>query len=541
MHSIFAGAIATVAAARIATLSLPDPAQNTSLKLTPRGRLLWTGVLAAVFALACSTAHAGKKNDTLTWLTPNEPPTYEFYAVDQRPVLIIAHHVWDTLLVTDPVTGELQPHLATSITFSTPTTLEVKLRQGVKFHNGDPFTADDVVYTITWQNDPNNKSVRFRSRTDWIRQAEKIDTYTVRLHLHRPYAPAKAMLAANLPIYPAAYTKAQGSEGMSRAPVGTGPYRVTEVARGKHIVLERNQDYFGGAKSLPKIGKVVVRFVPEYGTQIAELLAGNADLIWQVPKDQAARLKDRRGVNVVVGDTMRFALLQFDITGRPGAAAEALRKLEVRQAISHAINRKAIVDKLLGGGTVLDLTCYPSQIGCASKYAVKYGYDPVKAKQLLAAAGYPNGFDIDLYANRDRQLAEAMMGDLAKVGIRVRLQWLQYAALADKARKGEVPIAFRTQGSSSINDVEASAGRFFDKGADDSTRDDRLTDLMKKAEAELDPAKRLALYDEAHQLTAKNAYSLPLWSYAYFYAMNGELQFQPTPDEIPHFNRASWK
>ena len=142
---------------------------------------------------------------------------------------------------------------------------------------------------------------------------------------------------------------------------------------------------------------------------------------------------------------------------------------------------------------------------------------------------------IDLYAGRDRQLVEAIMGDLAKIGIRVRLQWMQAAPLVDKARKGEVPMHFGTWGSGSVNDVSASTARFFDQGPDDFTRDARVTELIKKAGAELDPQKRLAFYEEAHQLIAKNAYWLPLWSDAYFYAMTTDLQFQPTPDEIPHF------
>ena len=504
-------------------------------------RWLVHGLCGFALAVAAGNAAAGKKNDTLVWLYEAEAPTYDFYAQQQRIGVIVARHVWDTLVDQDPITGEIKPHLAASVAFVNPTTIEVKLRQGIKFHNGDPFSADDVVYTVNWQNDPNNKTVRTRSRTDWIRLAEKIDSYTVRLHLREPYAPALAILSSFLPIYPAAYTKAQGSEGMGRAPIGTGPYRVTEVVRGKHIVLERNKDYFGGARSPGKIGKVVVRFVPEYGTQIAELMAGNADLIWQVPKDQAERLKGRRGIGVITGDTMRYAFLRYDVNARSGAMAEPLKKAEVRQAISHAINRKAIIDRMLGGGTMLHLTCYPSQIGCASKNAARYEFNPEKAKQLLTAAGYPNGFEIDLYAGRDRQLVEAMMGDLAKIGIRVRLQWLQAAPLVDKARKGEVPLHFGTWGSASVNDIAAGTARFFDHGPDDLTRDSKVTELIKKAGAELDPDKRLALYDEAHQLIAKNAYWTPLWSYVYYYAMTSELQFQPTPDEIVHFDRASWK
>ncbi|MDB5928286.1 MAG: peptide transporter periplasmic peptide-binding protein [Betaproteobacteria bacterium] len=497
--------------------------------------------MAGLLALASGATEAGKKNDTVIWLTEFETPTYDFYAQVQREGVILSKHIWDTLVDVDPVSGEIKPHLATSVAFINPTTIEVKLRQGVKFHNGDPLTADDVVYTITWQNDPANTNVVARSRTSWIRQAEKVDPYTVRLHLHEPFAPAFAYLVAEVPIYPAAYTKANGSEGMSRAPVGTGPYKVTEVTRGKQIVLERNKDYFGGLKGQPRIGKIVMRVVPEYNTQIAELLSGNADFIWRIPKDQAERMKSRRGIKIMVGDTMRIGYMSFDITGRPGAQAEPLRKVEVRQAITHAINRKAIVDQMLGGGTVLDLSCYPSQIGCASKGAARYDYNPAKAKALLAKAGYPGGFEIDLYGNRDRQLAEAMMGDLAKVGIKVRLQMLQSAPLRDKVRKGEVPLSFRTWGSGSLNDAAGSTGYFFGKGPDNTTQDARVTELIRKADTEIDLPKRLALYDQAHKLIAQNAYWVPLWSYVYFYAMTDDLQFQPTPDEIPHLYRASWK
>lgn len=503
--------------------------------------ILRLSALTALVLLTGGAAQAGKKNDTLVWLTAFEPPTYDFYAQTLREGVVLTKHIWDTLLEIDLDTGEIKPHLATSVSFTNSTTMEVKLRQGVKFHNGDPLTADDVVFTFNWQNDLNNTKVTARSRTNWVEKAEKVDTYTVLLHLKKPFAAARAFLVANVPIYPAAYTKAQGSDGMSRAPVGTGPYRVTEVVRGKQIVLEKNKDYFGGVRGQAHIGKIVMRYVPEYNTQIAELMAGNADFIWRIPKDQAEKMKGRRGLNITVGDTMRYGYLQFDITGRPGAGAEPLRKVEVRQAISHAINRKAIALNLQGGGAILDLTCYPSQIGCASKGAVKYDYDPAKAKQLLAKAGYPNGFDLDFYAYRDRPMAEAMMGDLAKVGIRTKLQWLQYSTLRTKVRNGEAPLAFMTWGSSSIMDAANSTGYFFANGPDDTTQDPQLVGLIKSAAEEVEPVKRLGLYDQAHTLISGNAYWLPLWSYVYYYGMTDELQFQPTPDEIPHMYRASWK
>jgi len=104
-----------------------------------------------------------------------------------------------------------------------------------------------------------------------------------------------------------------------------------------------------------------------------------------------------------------------------------------------------------------------------------------------------------------------------------------------------VPLAFMTWGSSSISDTANSTGYFFAKGPDDTTQDPQVIELIRKGGAEVDPAKRLALYDEAHSLIARNAYWVPLWSYAYFYAMTDEVRFQPTPDEIPHMYRAGWK
>ena len=133
------------------------------------------------------------------------------------------------------------------------------------------------------------------------------------------------------------------------------------------------------------------------------------------------------------------------------------------------------------------------------------------------------------------------MGDLSKVGIKAKLQWLQYTTLRDKVRKGEVPLSFMAWGSGSINDVQNSTGYFFAKGPDDTTQDPQVIDLLRRAAVEVDASKRLALYDEAHASISRNAYWVPLWSYIYYYAMTDELQFQPTPDEIPHMYRASWK
>jgi peptide/nickel transport system substrate-binding protein len=213
----------------------------------------------------------------------------------------------------------------------------------------------------------------------------------------------------------------------------------------------------------------------------------------------------------------------------------------VRQAIAHAIDRESIVKNIMGGGVVLHLPCYTTQFGCKAPGAPMYEFNPAKAKALLAEAGYPNGFEIDFYGYRDRPVAEAIIGFLADVGIKAKLQWLQYSALRDRVRAGEIPFNFMAWGSSSINDIANSTGYFFKGGPDDTTHDPEVIAWLTEGDSAITPQGRLAPYDKALTKIMKEVYKVPLMSYAYYYAMNKDLDFKPTPDEITHLYTARWK
>lgn len=504
--------------------------------------MLSTMFRAAAFAVAGLTlvapASAGKKDDTLVWVTKFEPPTYNYYDQTLREGTILSRHLWDSLYWRDLETGEYVPHLATKIEYADPKTIDITLREGVTFHNGEKFDADDVVFTINMVNNPDNKMAN-RNPMRWISKAEKTGEYSVRLHLEKIFAPAIEYLSTSVVMYPNEYYKKVGKDGYGRAPVGTGPYKAVEVSPGKRLVMERNENYFGGGKGKAHIGKVVMRFVDEANTQIAELLSGNADLIWRLNKEQGEKINTVSGVKGISGETMRVGYLQFDSSGSSGD--HPLKKLKVRQAISHAIDRKAIVEQLQGGGQVLHLACYPTQFGCQSPDAPKYDYNPEKAKKLLAEAGYPNGVEVDFYAYRNRPYAEAMMGFMAKVGIKANLNWMKYSALRDKVRANEVPFNFMTWGSGSVNDIANITAYFFDGRADDTALDPDVKKLIDAGGATIDPDERKKHYAEALRLIAERAHWLPLFSYTYFYGMKDELDFEPTPDEIVHLYRAKWK
>jgi peptide/nickel transport system substrate-binding protein len=454
--------------------------------------------------------------------------------------VIIGQHVWDTLIYRDPKTNEYKGQLATSWKWVDDKTLEFELRHGVKFHNGEEFDADDVVYTLNFVSDPANKSTT-PANVNWIEKAEKLDKYKVRIHTKQPFPAAIEYLAGPVVIHPNEYYAKVGPKGMNEKPVGSGPYRVTEHAIGKYIRLERNPDYFKDSpKGQPKIDKIEIRFIPDRQTQVAEVLSGGVDMIMNVPFDQAEQMKAAPNVKVVSGETMRIAFLHFDILDN--TPQPALKDIRVRKAISHAIDRESMVKQIVGAGSrVLNTQCFPSQFGCTDEGAPRYNYDPAKAKALLAEAGFPNGFDVDLYAYRERNQTEAIIGYLRAVGIRANLRFMQYAAMRDAARQGKAPILHQTWGSFSVNDVSASTPVYFKFAPDDITRDPEVRDLLQKGDSNIDPNVRKEAYKKALALIAEKAYSLPLYSLTTYYVATKDLDFVAYADEMPRFWEMTYK
>ena len=185
--------------------------------------------------------------------------------------------------------------------------------------------------------------------------------------------------------------------------------------------------------------------------------------------------------------------------------------------------------------------CYPSQFGCTDVGAPRYGYDPTKAKQLLAEAGFPNGFDIDLYAYRERDQTEAMIGYLRAVGIRSNLRFMQYAALRDALRSNRAPLVHQTWGSFSINDVSAIASVYFKALPDDVNRDAEIRDLLERGDSSVDAEVRKQTYARALALIQERAYAAPLYSLPTHYVAAKDLAFSAYPDELPRFWEMSWR
>lgn len=500
-------------------------------------RSLLPAVLAAT--IFCGPALAGKADDTLNAAFPGEVATLDNYKETGREGLILARLIYDSLLSKDFASGGFKPELAESYAIRDDRTIDFVIRQGVKFHDGTTLTPDDVVYTLNLVASK-EYNARYQIAVEWIDKAERTGEHGVRLTMKRPHPLALEMLAGNLPIYPKAYYEKAGSSGMSAKPVGTGPYRLVESS-GTRFVLERFDGYYPGSpKGKAAIKTLVVRILPEANTQYAELINGGLDWIWRVPPDDARNLGRRRNVEIRNAEITRFAYISLN--PKAGDGKSPLADVRVRRAINLAVDKAAIVKALIGGASKpIHTACNPIQAGCDTS-ATAYPHDPAKAKALLAEAGYPDGFKIDLtVAAMPRVQAEAIAADLAKVGIQMALNEQQYAPAISAWREGRAPMMMANWGSYGVGDVGLSVGQFFSGTGDDLVKDPELVGWLKEANASVDPAVRKANYSKALKKVADEAYWLPLWTYSVTTAQNKDLELGMKPDEFVEFYKATWR
>ena len=402
-------------------------------------RLAIAALTVVMMVSALSVFAAGQKEaapqEELTQVVialPGDVTTWNPYTRNEVISNSMQRHVFETLIAVDNDLSA-SPGLAVSWEANQDASVwTVKLRRGVKFHNGQPFTAQDVVYSFEvcktggrgWADSLGN----FKS---W----RAVDDYTVEIQTIVPDVLLPAHLR-NIAIISKATTEGKDPDFMETTVVGTGKYRMVEYRKDDRLVLERFEDYWG---EKPELQRVIFRPIPTPGTRTASLLAGEVDLIANVPVRDADMLKTRDNVAVVIApgiSAMMFVMGQTRENPSPNApmpirspdGSNPLAAREVRQAIIHAVNETEIIDKIMGGYASAMPTPVPEGFNGYNPSLKKYAYDPARAEQLLDRAGYPrqaNGyrFEITLDATNDRYIndaaiATAVAGYLEKVGIK---------------------------------------------------------------------------------------------------------------------------
>jgi ABC-type transport system substrate-binding protein len=399
---------------------------------------------------------------------------------------------------------EPQPGLATSWEVaSDKLTWTFKLRSGVKFHDGTDFNADAVKVTLERIIDPKTNATR-RPNYLIIKSVDVVDPLTVKITTTGPFAdlPFLLMDRSAFVVSPTAMNKL-GVADFGLHPVGTGPFKFVEWVPNDHITLDANPDYWKGK---PNVSRITYRIMPEAGARNAALRAGEADIIMGVSPNDLDSLRKDPNVTVFQQDSLSQVTSEMRQTKPP------FNDKRVRQAMNYAIDKKSVVnDIMMGAGRIADSPGPPGVWGSIS--LTPYEYNPAKAKQLLADAGYPNGFDGNLFyvSGRwagDEQVTQAMQAYWAAIGVKINLQKVDNAGLDDYlSRDPDTMAGWTTQQIRTSLYMDYHLYRLFNseaariKSAQRSGYSNpQVDDLLAKGRASFDSNERIKYYEDAQKL-----------------------------------------
>jgi peptide/nickel transport system substrate-binding protein len=479
--------------------------------------LLVTTAFAAIAVAAPS--HAQKSKDTMR-LAVSEPIRYIdglFNAGVEG--FLLDRVVQDNLLYWDTVEKKLKPQLATEWKRLNPNTLEFKLRQNVKFHDGSEFSADDVVYTFEAAMDPKYNFRLKETRYSYLKSIEKVDKYTVRIYVKEGSGVDLINIANQPPILPAAiHSKIPDKEKVEfgRATVGTGPYRLTQLDN-NGIVLQKAATYtWGGSFPAGRIGTIAVSSIGDKQTQMAKVLVDELDVIFDVDLEQAKDvIAKKKNYGLYVSPTVNIAFTNFDTANRSGNSPFGDKRM--REAVLAAIDRDALrkvfVPDSMKNEPKLTSMCHHWLGPCDADPAQKLpSYDPARAKKLLAEAGYPNGMDLEILTWAPaKQVAEAVAGDLRKVGIRTSVNSPARNVFTKLRGDGKAHMQVTIwDNSAGQPDIDATARYFFGETPQNYARDPELLNLVEKGRVELDEAKREQIYNRIFGKANEERYMSPI-------------------------------
>lgn len=431
-------------------------------------------------------------------------------------------------LVTHDVDGRLVPGLAESWERRDDRAWVFRLRSGVTFHDGEPFDAASVRFTIETLLDPATSSP-IRAQLDAIDHVKTPDARTAVIVAKRPFAPLLDELT-QLMMLPPAYAERVGLAALAERPNGTGPYRFVERVRDERIVLE---GYDGSWHGAPPVRTVELHPMPETATRMAAVRAGQADLAVNVPSDQAPTL-ERDGLTVV---------------GRPGVQALYVRlharkppldDVRVRRAIVHAVDVDQIVASLYGGRARRINGPYPPEVFGYDHAAPLPAYDPDLARSLLRQAGVAGGTEIVFEAPRGRypkddQVALAVAGFLGQIGLRVQLRAIEWGAYLKKVQAGTGEHLFLLAGTNRTFNPHFTIARLYGSGSAFGQHyygNPEIDPLAAEAAAELDLQRRAARYVSILATLRADAPALWLAQLDDLYAIRAGVAWRPRADSL---------
>ena len=403
--------------------------------------------------------------------------------------------------------GRIVGHLATDYKWLNDNTMRIHLRKGVKFHNGDEFTAADVKWSIEDMLNPD----RGPGLAGYMKGIEKIvvvDDHTLDLHTDAAIPTLPAKLTCYSPMVSGKERSKVPPEVYEKKPMGTGPFKFIEWKKGEYVKMVRNENYF---KGVPKIKRLTFYPITDQNTRVSALRAGSIDIAMDISPSIAAALKGTSGIEITSKPSARCELVWFNTEKPP------FNDRRLRQAANYAVNKEELVATVIEGyGLPTGQTC-PSYFFGHNPEVKPYPYDTEKAKQLLAEAGYPNGLDV-IYANPTTQeeTARAVAGYLNAVGIRCKMEVKELGAnYADMLERRMRPIHHMSWGNWSLLDIDGTLQYVFGCTKPGQGRwsyycNPRIEEIITELRT-VDEEKRLRLAREANTILHDDAAALFLY------------------------------
>ncbi len=522
----------------------------------PRNFLLATGTALLLAAAPMALAQEFK-------LAMSSPPTSldpHFYNLFSN--LNVSDHMFETLVTMD-ADSRLIPGLAESWTLVNNLTWEFKLRKGVKFHDGSEFTAEDVVWSLERPATIVNSPGKFDVYTKAIINKKVIDPYTIRLTTKEPYP---LLLADLTSVYMLSKKATQGLASddfaSGKGMVGTGPYKFSKYLRDDRIEMDRFAGYWG--KKPASWSKVTLRFIPNGATRLAALLAGDVQALENVPTPDVARVRSDPNLTMVSKVSHRLIYLYLDglrdkspfVTDKDGKPLDKnpLKDIRVRKAISMAVNRDAIRDRVMEGLAQPTNNLVPLTLFGHNPDLKVVKYDPEGAKKLMAEAGYANGFGITIHTpnNRyvnDEKITQTIAQMLSRIGIAAKVEGMPMSIYSARGIKQEFSMGLLGWGaqtgevSSPLRAIVACDDPVRGFGVTNWTKfcNPKMDAILGKAMNEVDDKARLKLLQEATAITVNDYGLIPIHQQVTTWAMKKGITYIPRTDERTHAYEFSQK
>lgn len=468
----------------------------------------------------------------------------------------VAEHIFETLVTKDP-RSKLKPALAESWRAIDDLTWEFKLRRGVKFHDGGDFTAPDVVFSIDRVPNVPNSPSSFATYSKQITEKIVVDPYTIRFKTATPY-PLMPNDMSTIFILSSRAAKGATPAGAAtedfnngKATIGTGPFKFVRYAKGDRIELTRHDAYWGTKSAWDK---VTLRIITADPTRVAALLAGDVRAIENVPTSDIARIAKSNDLTLYRTVSHRLMYLHLDsnrdrspfVTDKAGKPLEKnpLKDVRVRRAISKAINRQALVERVMEGAAVTSGQLMPEGMFGYTGALKPEAYDVDGAKKLLTEAGYPDGFALTLHAPNDRyvndeQIAQAIAQLLARAGIATRVEAMPSSVYFTRASKLEFSLmlvgwaADTAESSSPLKALLATFNKEKGMGATNRGRysNPKMDETLTQALAIVDDTKRERMLQLATEIAVNDLGIIPLYHQHNLWAARKGITYSPRTDE----------